>query len=135
MANRLEGGCPCGAVRFRTRGDPQAWIRCRCDYCRALTRVTEPAEPVWPDACVEFTGGTIGSVDHRSDDHPRPVTVHFCIACGAAVSLSLDGRRTERCLLMATFDEPGLLRAAMRDRGGDGRPPAPRVDRASPAAG
>ena len=90
MATLREGGCPCGAVRFRTRGDPQDWIRCDCGFCRGLTRTRGPGEPVWPNASVEFAGGTIGSVDHRSDEHPRPLTVHFCTACGAAVSLSLD---------------------------------------------
>ena len=122
MATRLEGGCPCGAVRFRTRGDPKDWIRCDCGFCRGLTRVRGAGEPVWPDTCVEFDGGTIGSVDHLSPDHPRPITVHFCTVCGAAVSLSLDGRRTERCLLMATFDDPAPLRAALRGRDGDRRP-------------
>jgi hypothetical protein len=121
MATLREGGCACGAVRFRTRGDPQDWLRCDCGFCRGLTRVRGPGEPVWPDACVEFAGGTIGSVDHCSPDHPRPLTVHFCIACGAPVSLSLQGRRAERCMLTATFDDPRPLQAAMPARRDDGR--------------
>ncbi len=112
MATLREGGCPCGAVRFRTRGDPQDWIRCDCGFCRGLTRTRGPGEPVWPNASVEFAGGTIGSVDHRSDEHPRPLIVHFCTACGAAVSLSLEGRRAVRCMLAATFDEPTRLHEA-----------------------
>ncbi|MFM1987369.1 MAG: hypothetical protein RJA99_326 [Pseudomonadota bacterium] len=121
MTSRLEGGCPCGAVRFRTRGDPQDWVRCDCGFCRGLARVRGPGDPVWPDACVEFGGGKIGSVGHTSEAHPRPMTVHFCIACGTAVSLSLDGRRTERALLLSTFDEPARVSEAMPERREDGR--------------
>jgi hypothetical protein len=76
---------------------------------------------VWPNANVEFAGGTIGSVDHRSDDHPQPLTVHFCTACGAAVSVSLEGRRSVRRMLAATFDDPRPLQAAMPAKGGDSR--------------
>ena len=121
MATHLDGGCPCGAVRFRARGEPQDWVRCDCDFCVRLTRRRSRGDPVWPNAQVKFAGGAIGSTDHRSDEHPRPLTVHFCIACGTAVSLSFDGRRSLRCLLSENFDEPSRLRGVPAPRAGDGR--------------
>jgi hypothetical protein len=50
--------------------------------------------------------------------------VHFCTACGAAVSLSIEGRRAVRCMLAATFDEPTRLHEAGHARRDEDRPGA-----------
>ena len=112
MGTSLSGGCPCGAVRFRTRGDPCDWIRCGCEPCRGLPRSRGRGEPVWPNAGVEFAGGDIASAEHPCAGDPRPMTLHFCVACGAPVSVSIDEARSMRRLFAASFDEPSLLRGA-----------------------
>jgi hypothetical protein len=40
------------------------------------------------------------------------MTLHFCVACGAPVSVSIDAARSMRRLFAATFDEPWQLRGA-----------------------
>ncbi len=118
----MSGGCPCGAVRFRTRGDPRDWIRCDCASCRRLPRARGCGEPVWPNAGVEFAGGEIASLAHSCADDPRPMTLHFCGACGTPVSVSIHGPPSMRRMLAATFDEPARLAGAAAARSiGDDR--------------
>jgi hypothetical protein len=112
MGRSLSGGCPCGAVRFRTRGEPRDWVRCECGPCRGLSRALGRGEPVWPNAGVEFAGGEIASAEHACAADPRPMTLHFCAACGAPLSVSIDRAPATRCMLAATFDEPSMLHGA-----------------------
>lgn len=126
MSSSLSGGCPCGAVRFRTRGDPRDWVRCDCASCASLSRVRARGrgEPVWPNVGVEFSGGEIASSEHPCDASQRPMTLHFCAACGAPVSVSIEGPPSMRRMLASTFDDPSRLGGPSPRRGEDGRPEA-----------
>ncbi len=56
----LEGGCLCGAIRYRLTGSPRIVSHCHCSLCRRVSgapfvtwltarrdRVTVSGEPVW----------------------------------------------------------------------------------------
>ncbi len=72
-----EGGCDCGAVRWRANVDLQAGtIRCNCTYC---TKVANWAAFVKPGD-FELLAGRDSLVDYRRG--ARTTDLYFCRTCG-----------------------------------------------------
>ena len=63
-----EGGCLCGAVRYRTRGAPHRGLVCYCTFCQRLTGSAYLVEAIFLKEQVEITGGPIGTYEQRSDE-------------------------------------------------------------------
>ncbi|HAI31701.1 MULTISPECIES: GFA family protein [unclassified Thalassospira] len=68
------GGCLCGKIRFRTKGDPYRVGLCHCLDCRKHHGALFHASAVFPDHAVEVDGET-RSFQGR----------HFCVDCGSSV--------------------------------------------------
>jgi hypothetical protein len=89
-----EGGCLCGAVRFRVRGQPLRAGICHCLDCRKVTGSSFSAFAIWPRSAFESTGD-VGTYAGRS----------FCRECGARV-FSLTDDEAE--VLLGSLDQaPG----------------------------
>jgi len=72
MQTTREGGCSCGAVRFRLQGEPNRVGVCHCTTCRKETGSVFMAFAVWPKSQFTVTGET------------RPwENRHFCPKCGS----------------------------------------------------
>ena len=54
---RLEGGCYCGAVRYRTEGDPVLKAQCVCRECTHITGGGPNVFSAMPPAGFEYTKG------------------------------------------------------------------------------
>jgi hypothetical protein len=72
-----EGGCACGAVRFRVRAAPQRVGLCHCMTCRKIHGSAFGVYAVFERGDVEFSGHT--SVWESSQTGRR----HFCPVCGS----------------------------------------------------
>jgi hypothetical protein len=66
------GGCLCGAVRYRVRGDPVHVGRCHCADCRKESGSAFTVYADWPRADFDIQG-ELATYDGRS----------FCPRCGA----------------------------------------------------
>ena len=77
---RLEGGCYCGAVRYRTEGDPVLKAQCVCRECTHITGGGPNVFSAMPPAGFEYTKGAPAAFTRP--DLPNPVTREFCGACG-----------------------------------------------------
>ncbi len=66
-----EGGCFCGSIRYRTRGEPRRGLVCHCTFCQRLTGSAYVVEAIFLKEQVEITGGPIGTYEHRSDETGR----------------------------------------------------------------
>ena len=66
------GGCLCGAVRYRLRGEPVQVGRCHCADCRKESGSAFSVYGNWPIEAFEVSG-EIASYDGRG----------FCPRCGA----------------------------------------------------
>ena len=109
MSGVREGGCLCGAVRYRARGEPAATVVCHCTFCQ---RVTGSAMAVWPafaPAAVEVAG-TLSVYEHRSDESGRWIRLNFCPKCGTTVSSTFEMAPDEIALLGGTFDDTSWIR-------------------------
>jgi len=86
MARVSEGGCLCGAVRYRMEGEPIVSVTCQCRSCR---RASGAALVPWlhlDSECLSFTAGQPVAFESSPS-----VTRTFCGRCGTPLTY----RRTD----------------------------------------
>ena len=78
MSERFEGGCHCGAVRFRVEVDAREALDCNCSICakKGYLHVIVP-----PERFTLLSGeGALSTYAF----HTRTAKHHFCKTCGVA---------------------------------------------------
>lgn len=79
-----EGGCGCGAVRYRIRGEPIFVNNCHCRLCQRQTGSTSVVNAFFEAERVELTKGLL-SEHVVSAGSGGPHTICRCAQCGIAV--------------------------------------------------
>ena len=105
MNDRIEEGrCLCGAVRFRTTGDP-VWIgHCHCQSCRRNTGSAVATFVGFRPGSVQWTAGS------RAIYESSPgVRRGFCQRCGTPLTYEADRFPDEVHLYVGGFDHPERL--------------------------
>ena len=105
MTAMHEGGCLCGAVRYRVRGPALRTLVCHCRFCQRMTGSTSYANAVFPIGAAEFLG-QLATYTHTSETSGKAVHLHFCATCATTVSLTFDRWPEYRALSRGTFDDP-----------------------------
>ena len=99
----MEGGCLCGAVRFRTDGAPTRVKVCHCRMCRKASGAPMMAWATFPRDRVTFFPAT-PKLRRSSERAQRG----FCADCGSPlVWQQPDG--TSLDLAVGAFDDPDAL--------------------------
>lgn len=133
-----EGGCLCGAVRFRTSGTLRGVIFCHCSQCRRQTGHIYAATDV-KDAELDIAGADKLTWFAATDFAKRG----FCSTCGSALFWKRNGADVTS-VMAGSFDQPsGLVAEAhifVADKGdyyaiGDGLAQYPRSSDDIPVAG
>lgn len=101
-----EGGCQCGAVRFRTNGTPVRVAACHCTACKLRTGAAYGIGVYFNEADVTFLSGDLSTFVFRSDESGRWLRNEFCPRCGTAVSWTLELRPGLRGMAGGAFDDP-----------------------------
>lgn len=79
----FEGGCLCGAVRYRCDGEAAMSGHCHCVDCRRSSGTGHSSHMAVPRASVSLSGKV---TEYTSPaDSGNPVTRAFCPTCGAPV--------------------------------------------------
>ena len=103
----LEGGCLCGAVRYRIDAAPLWTGYCHCASCR---RSTGAPVTMFVGASAESAVFTKGK---RAFFASSPgVARGFCAACGTPLTYESDRFPGEVHFYISTFDDPEPLRPA-----------------------
>jgi hypothetical protein len=97
------GGCLCGGVRYRVRGELRGVLACHCSQCRR-TSGHYAAMTSAPSANIELTNSE-RLVWYRSSDTAER---GFCGACGGNVFWKLSGRDAIS-ITAGTLDAPTHL--------------------------
>lgn len=105
MDETHQGGCLCGAVRFRARGSLRGVVYCHCSQCRRQTGHFYAATNV-AEADLEVDGGERITWFRASDFASRG----FCATCGSALFWKRDGA-PDISIMAGSFDTPSGLRA------------------------
>ena len=100
-AQVFEGGCLCGATRYRAVGPATNHCCCHCRSCRGASGAPYVAWITVPAAGFSLTRGGLATF-HSSE----PVTRGFCQGCGTALTYAHRRRPAELDVTVATLDDP-----------------------------
>ena len=101
-----EGGCQCGAVRYKTSAAPQRAMACHCSTCRQRTGAAYGVGVYYLDEDVQFNDGEMRSYEFRSDTSDRWLKNYFCVRCGTTVTWTFELGPGSRGIAAGTFDDP-----------------------------
>jgi hypothetical protein len=104
-----EGGCACGAVRFRAKGQPIVAMACHCRFCQRRLGTAFALVAYFDDQNVEITG-ELSIYVHRSDESGRWLRMEFCPRCATTITHTAEVRPGLRSLTIGSFDDPDWLR-------------------------
>jgi hypothetical protein len=106
METPLEGGCACGAVRYRLASAPFDTGWCHCRLCQLVSGAPAMAFSTVPAGDLAFTRGEelIGSVALTSFGRRR-----FCTRCGTPLTIAVDYQPETIDFPVATLDDPDAV--------------------------
>src|SRR5882757_5312384 len=103
MEQILEGGCACGAVRYRLESAPMFVHCCHCRDCQRQTGTAFVLNALIEAARVTPLAGVV-TPHPMPTDSGRPHTIHRCEVCGTAVWSVYGGREALRFVRVGTLD-------------------------------
>ena len=108
MPAPYEGGCACGAIRYRITAEPLISYLCHCTECQKRTSSAFGISAIVPaDALVIGKGAT--KVRTRKGDSGNELGIHFCADCGTSLFSAPVARPQIRVLYAGTLDDPGWV--------------------------
>jgi hypothetical protein len=110
MSEIHEGGCLCGAVRFRTKAQPERTVACHCTFCQRRTGSVLGLYAYFKEGDVELNGAPLTKYEHRSDESGRWLRIEFCPSCGTPVTHTAELRPGLRGMSAGAFDDPKWFR-------------------------
>ena len=107
MAESFDGGCACGAVRYRLSA-PMFVHCCHCRDCQRQTGSAFVLNALIETDRVELSAGRAGGRGVPTDSG-RPHDIYRCPACRTAVWSDYGGRPALRFVRVGTLDDPAAL--------------------------
>lgn len=104
----LEGGCACGAVRFRLHAKPMFVHCCHCRECQRQTGSAFVVNALIETDRVETLIGETEEVPIPSESG-TPQFIHRCPHCKVAVWSHYGGHRQLSFIRVGALDEPAAL--------------------------
>ncbi len=104
MAQKIAGGCACGAIRYEAQADPIVMVNCHCRDCQRAVGTAYAAVMVVPAAAVTLRGEpryykTVGEAG-------KWVERGFCPVCGSPVVAKLERFPDAIGFQAASLDDP-----------------------------
>jgi hypothetical protein len=103
----IEGGCYCGAVRYRVEGDPLFKGQCHCRECQYISGGSPNFFMAMPGAGFAYTKGS--PKEFRRGDLENPVTREFCADCGTPLLSKAPSLPGAVLLKVGAFDDPSAF--------------------------
>jgi hypothetical protein len=105
-----EGGCLCGAVRYRLEGDPIVSGACYCRDCQRVAGGGAAYAMMYPADALTVTKGSPRSFASKADSG-SDVFRSFCPDCGVHLFSHNSAHPEFRAVKVGTLDDPGWFRA------------------------
>jgi hypothetical protein len=103
----FEGGCYCGALRYKAEGDPLFKGQCHCRECQYIAGGSVNVVLGMPAASFSYSKGS--PTQFTRSDLENPVTREFCGACGTHVLAKAPALAGAVLLKVGTMDDPSLF--------------------------
>jgi hypothetical protein len=100
----LEGGCLCGAIRYRVSGSPLYSAICHCRTCRKASAAPSVAWQTFERQHFELLSGT-PRIFRSSHDVQRT----FCENCGTPLTYSTALRPNHIDVTSVSLDDPEIV--------------------------
>jgi hypothetical protein len=110
MSQIHEGGCLCGAHRYRVTGEPMRVSICHCTFCQRRTGSACGIAVFFPEENVEMSGNDFAVYEHTSDESNMKIRLSFCRRCGTTVSAKLERFPLGTVIFGGTFDDPNWFK-------------------------
>jgi len=104
----LEGGCSCGAVRYRIESAPMFVHCCHCRDCQRQTGAAFAVNALIETDRVTLLSGAPAPYAMPTDSG-RPHHIHRCPTCQIGVWSKYGGLAKLRFVRVGTLDEPAAL--------------------------
>ena len=101
---KVEGGCFCGAVRYRADGEPSSVTHCHCRHCRRTSGAPFLTWTEFGTDEFEFTRGTPVECSTRPG-----VTRTFCAECGTQITFWDEKDAGVIDVTVGSLDDPEAL--------------------------
>jgi hypothetical protein len=111
MAERLSGGCACGAVRYEVEAEPIVMLNCHCRDCQRASGSAYAAIVVVPKSAVRLEGEL--RFHKVLGDNGKAVERGFCPACGSPIGTKLEKIPDILGLQAGSLDDPSRHRPTM----------------------
>jgi hypothetical protein len=108
MTDGLQGGCGCGAVRYRLGSAPMFVNCCHCRNCQRQTGTAFVLNALIETDRVEVQSGETAPYLMPTESG-RPHTVFRCTGCGTAMWSEYGGVKALRFVRVGTLDDPSAL--------------------------
>lgn len=102
----LEGGCYCGAVRYKAEGKPLFKGQCHCRACQYISGGGPNFYMLMPLDGFAYTKGTPATFTRS--DLEAPVTREFCGTCGTPIATHRPGVDAV-ILKVGSLDDPAAF--------------------------
>ena len=102
MTAPFEGGCLCGAVRYKCSAEPIFFGHCHCRDCQHASGGAFSSVLAVPKKAFELTKG-------EYNESGGKVSRKFCPTCGAPLFSELVGNEQIWIIKAATLDDPSWL--------------------------
>jgi len=103
----IEGGCYCGGVRYRAKGEPMFKGQCHCRECQYISGGHPNVVLAMPESGFSYTKGQ--AKPYRRKDLPNPVTREFCPVCGTHLMAKTPAVPGAVLLKVGTLDNPSTF--------------------------
>lgn len=107
MSNQTqEGGCQCGAIRFRTTNKPVRAMACHCSTCKQRTGGAYGIGVYFKREDIEYLQGERQTFEFHSSQSGRWLRNEFCPKCGSSVAWTLEFRPGICGIAGGCYDDP-----------------------------
>jgi hypothetical protein len=108
METSLDGGCTCGAVRYRLAAAPMFVNCCHCTWCQRETGSGFVINAIIETARLQMTRGESRAVQTPSESGGGQI-IHRCPSCHVALWSHYGGRTAIAFVRAGTLDEAAAV--------------------------
>jgi hypothetical protein len=109
MMAKIEGGCLCGAVRYRSGAEPLMAVICQCKHCQRTSGSAYSVMLAMPAGSLEFNGEPLATYDDTGTSS-LPVHRRFCGKCGSPIVSDAEAAPGMRFLKTGSLDDASWVR-------------------------
>lgn len=106
MTELVEGGCLCGAVRFRFREEPLATRACWCRVCQYMATGNASVSAFFRTETFEVTGPTSSHVSNAESG--TAIRRRFCPTCGTPLFADALGQSDVMVVRVGALDDRAI---------------------------